>query len=160
MYLCLSSSIGSMGVSVNITSLPQPAPIMLPQTTDHSTDQVSLNTTISGSHTGNNTSLPVQIGSNLDQMHTPHQIVEIASDITVNVYQSIKEKIKKGDYVDLASLLTNNQHNDSKQKLIFQQGELILQPDQNYNTIFPIDTWTAAFIIVTSIYCSAHPETF
>jgi ArsR family metal-binding transcriptional regulator len=32
----------------------------------------------------------------------------------------------------LASLLTNNQHNDSKQKLILQQGELILQPDQNY----------------------------
>jgi hypothetical protein len=59
----VSSSIGSMGVSANITSLPQPAPIMLPQTTDHSTDQVSLNTTTSGSHTGNNTYLPVQIGS-------------------------------------------------------------------------------------------------
>ena len=34
--------------------------------------------------------------------------------------------------MDLASLLTNNQHHDSKQQLIFQQGELILQPDQNY----------------------------
>ena len=65
---------------------------MLLQTTDHSTDKVSLNTTISGSHRGNNTYLPVQIGSNLDKMHTPHQIVGIASDITVNVYQSIKEK--------------------------------------------------------------------
>ena len=41
----VSSSIGSMGVSANITSLPQPAPIMLPQTTDYSTDQVPLNTT-------------------------------------------------------------------------------------------------------------------
>jgi hypothetical protein len=147
-----------MGVSANITSLPQPAPIMLPQTTDHSTDQVSLNTTTSGSHTGNNTYFPVQIGSSLDQMHTPHQIVGIASDITVNVTQNIKEKIKKGDYVDLASLLTNNQHHDSKQTMIFQQGELILQPDQNYKKIFSIDT--AAFIIVTSIYCSAHPEKF
>jgi hypothetical protein len=29
-----SSLIGSTGVSANITSLPQPAPIMLPQTTD------------------------------------------------------------------------------------------------------------------------------
>jgi hypothetical protein len=28
-----------MGVSANIRSLPQSAPIMLPQTTDHSTDQ-------------------------------------------------------------------------------------------------------------------------
>jgi len=151
----VSSSIGSMGVSANITSLPQPAPIILPQTTYHSIDQVPLNTTTSGSHTGNNTYLPVQIGSSLDQMHTPHQIVGIASDITVNVTQNIKEKIKKGDYVDLASLLTNNQHNDSKQKLIFQQRELILQPDQNYKKIFSIDT---AFIIATSIYCSAHPE--
>ena len=65
-------------------------------------------------------------------MHTPHQMIGIASDITVNVSQNIKEKIKSGEYVDLASLLTNNKHNDSKQKLIFQQGEIILQPDQNY----------------------------
>ena len=92
----VSSSIGSMGVSANITTLPQPAPIMLPQTTDHSTDQVPLNTTTSGSNTGNNTDLHVQIGSSLDQMHTPHQIVGIASDIIVNVSQNIKEKIKKG----------------------------------------------------------------
>jgi hypothetical protein len=149
-----------MGVSANITSLPQPAPIMLPQTTDHSTDQVPLYTTTLGSNTGNNTYLPIQIGSSLDQMHTPHQIVGIASDITVNVTQNIKQQIKKGEYVDLASLLTNNQHHDSKQKLIFQQGELILQPDQNYKKIFSIDTWTTAFIIFTSIYCSAHPEKF
>ena len=153
----VSSSIGSMGVSANIRSLPQSARIMLPQTTDHSTDQVPLNTTTLGFNTGNNTYLPIQIGSNLDQMHTPHQIVEIASDITVNVTQNIKQKIKKGEYVDLASLLTINQHHNSKQKLIFQQGKLILQ-DQNYKKIFSIDTWTTAFIIFTSIYCSAHPE--
>ena len=62
--------------------------------------------------------------------------------------------------MDLASLLRYNQHHDSKQQLIFQQGELILQPDQNYKKIFSIDTWTTAFIIFTSIYCSAHPEKF
>ena len=84
-------------------------------------------------NTGSNSSyFPVQIESSLDQMHTPHQMVGIASDITVNVSQHIKEKIKRGEYVDLVSLLTNNQHNDSKQKLIFQQGELILQPNQNF----------------------------
>jgi hypothetical protein len=69
----------------------------------------------------------VIFAESLDQMHTPHQMVGIASDITVNVSQNIKEKIKRGEYVDLASLLTNNQHNDSKQKLILQQGELILR---------------------------------
>jgi hypothetical protein len=135
--LPVSSSIGSMGVSANITSLPQPAPIILPQTTDHSTVQVPFNITTSGSNTGNNsTYFPVQIGSSVDQMHTPHQMVGIASDITVNVSQNIKEKIKGGEYVDLASLLTNNQQNDSKQKLILQQEELILQPDQNYKNYF------------------------
>jgi hypothetical protein len=49
------------------------------------------------SNTGNTTYLPIQIGSSLDQMHTPHQIVGIASDITVNVTQNIKQKIKKGE---------------------------------------------------------------
>ena len=89
-------------------------------------------------NTGSNSSyFPVQIETSLDQMHTPHQMVGIASDITVNVSQNIKEKIKRGEYVDLVSLLTNNQHNDSKQKLIFQQEELILQPGQNFKkTIF------------------------
>ena len=145
-------------VSANITSFPEPAPIMLPQTTDHFIDQVPINTTTLGSNTGNTTYLPIQIGSSLDQMHTPYQIVGTASDITVNVTQNIKQKIKKREYVDLASLLTNNQHHDSKQQLIFQQGELILHPDQNLKKIFSIDTWTTAFIIFTSIYCSAHPE--
>jgi hypothetical protein len=134
-------------VSANTTSLPQPAPIMLPQTTDHSTDQAPINTTTLGSNTGNNTYLPIQIGSSLDQMHTPHQIVGTASDITVNVTQNIKQKILKGEYVDLASLLTYNQHNDSKQHLIFQQGELILQPDQNYKKIFSIDTDNSVYNI-------------
>jgi hypothetical protein len=42
-------------------------------------------------------------------------IVGIACDITVNVTQNIKQTIKKGEYVDLASLLTINQHHNSKQ---------------------------------------------
>jgi hypothetical protein len=44
-----------MGVSANITSLPQPAPIILPQTTDHSTVQVPFNITTSGSGKGQDT---------------------------------------------------------------------------------------------------------
>jgi hypothetical protein len=68
-------------ISANITSLPQPAPIILPQTTDHSTDQIPFNITTSGSNSGNtgnnSTYFPVQIGSSLDQMHTPHQMVGI-----------------------------------------------------------------------------------
>ena len=87
--LPVSSSIGAMGVSANITGLPQPAPIILPQTTYHSIDQVPFNITTSGSNSGNtgnnSTYFAVQIGSSLDQMHTPHQMVGIASDITVNV---------------------------------------------------------------------------
>ena len=61
--------------------------------------QTTVNTTTLGSNIGNNTYLPIQIGSSLDQMHTPHQIVGTASDITVNVTQNIKQKIKKGEYV-------------------------------------------------------------
>jgi DNA polymerase III alpha subunit (gram-positive type) len=74
-----------------------------------------------------------------------YHYADYLSTVTVNVSQNIKEKIKRGEYVDLASLLTNNQHNDSKQKLILQQGELILQPDQNNKKLFSIDTWTTYF---------------
>jgi hypothetical protein len=41
-------------------------------------------------------------------MYTPHQIVGIASDIIVNVSQNIREQIKKGEYVDLASRIEWN----------------------------------------------------
>ena len=72
----LDSITKSMGVSANFTSLPQPAPIMLPQTTVHSTDQVPLNTTTLGSNTGNNTYFPIQIGSSLDQIHKNTKLLE------------------------------------------------------------------------------------
>ena len=48
-------------VSANITSLPQPAPIILPQTTDHSTDQVPFNITTSGSNSGNTGNLDTTV---------------------------------------------------------------------------------------------------
>jgi hypothetical protein len=39
-------------------------------------------------------------------MHTPHQIIGIASDITVNVTQNIKQQIKKREYIDPIKLDT------------------------------------------------------
>jgi hypothetical protein len=49
------------------------------------------------------------------------------SDLAINVPQNIKEKIQKGEYVDISVLLTNNQHNtDTHQNVIIQNGELIL----------------------------------
>jgi hypothetical protein len=53
------------------------------------------------------------------QMHIPNQTLGATSDLAINVPQNIKEKIQKGEYVDISVLLTNNQHNtDTNQKVI------------------------------------------
>jgi len=95
------------------------------------------------------------------QMHIPNQTLGATSDLAINVPQNIKEKIQKGEYVDISVLLTNNQHNtDTNQKVIIQNGELIMQPKQNAPKINNIETWTNAFIVYTSIYCGIHVNQF
>ncbi|CAC5376146.1 unnamed protein product [Mytilus coruscus] len=70
-----------------------------------------------------NTSIP--------QMYIPQQIYGVNTDIAINVPQNIKDKIYKSEYIDLAVLLAQNMPSDSNtQKLVVQNGQLVLQPFQ------------------------------
>jgi hypothetical protein len=82
------------------------------------------------------------------------------SDLGLNVSQSLKEKIHKGEYVELALFLANTQSNSNAAKFSQCYGELVLRPDISRKKITSIEQWTSAFIIFSSIYCSAHPNRF
>lgn len=97
------------------------------------------------------------IPCNID-VHTPTQNLSIYDEISINVPQNIKEKIANSEYIELATLLSTNA--TSKQKLVVHQGELIWQTLQNTVKIVSIEQWTKAFMIFTSVYCTAHPNRF
>jgi hypothetical protein len=83
-------------------------------------------------------------------------------DIAINVSLSIKEKIQRGEYVDLSTPLSNSLMHESlnSQKVTSFQGELILHPRHSPIHITSIDQWTSAFVVYIAIYCKAHPFRF
>lgn len=106
---------------------------------------------------------PVNLGNNTlvvpsTYMYTPNPTVGVASELTVNVSSIIKEKIHKGEYIDLAVLLADNQSiNDLDQSLVIQNGQLVMKTKQHTQKIYTIETWTNAFIVYISIYIEVHP---
>jgi hypothetical protein len=89
---------------------------------------------------------------------TPSQTVKANDEVSHNVAHCIKQKIIAGEYIDLAVLLTSKTTADEKYKLVFMQGELLIQPKQQQQKITNISLWTDAFLIYFSIYCRAHPQ--
>ncbi|CAG2240258.1 unnamed protein product [Mytilus edulis] len=96
-----------------------------------------------------------------DYVQVPNRIESVHENLGINVTQSIKEKILKGEFIDLACLLKNSVNTGSdKQKLTWAQGEFILQPISQQSKITNIEKWTDAFIIFIYIYCAVHVNRF
>ena len=63
-----------------------------------------------------------------DNLFIPDKVMSVTENLGINVSHSVKEKIVKGEFIDLAVLLQNSINtNHGKQKLIWEQGELMLQ---------------------------------
>ena len=95
---------------------------------------------------------------NINALNQPCQVPSIHVDLGFNVPQNLRKKIQKSDYIDLAVLLSNNYPTQNSQKLVFKEGELTVQTENNRNKISSIEQWTSAFIIFISVYCMAHPS--
>ncbi|VDI70629.1 Hypothetical predicted protein [Mytilus galloprovincialis] len=97
---------------------------------------------------------------NLLFMQTPSFSPSHDDDITLHVNQNLRQKIHKGEYVDLALLLHNSVIDHDKQNVTFEQGQLVINPVSPQTKITNIETWSDAFLIFMSIYCSVHPHKF
>ena len=104
----------------------------------------------------------VQEGNDIHvPLHTITLTSKASDDLCRNVPIAVKQKIVSGEYIDLASLLTNTQGSSiDKHKIIVSQGELLIQPNQQQLKITNISSWTNAFLVFISIYCTAHPHKF
>jgi hypothetical protein len=93
--------------------------------------------------------------SNLDLVE--NAIVSINDELGMHVPLSTRQKIMKGEFIELYSLLDRHQVNEQENKIIFNNGQLSFKP-VNQNKIFDILTWLDAFFIYMSIYLVAHPD--
>lgn len=94
-----------------------------------------------------------------DSTINPLPVSSISDDISLNVTTATREKIVKGEYVDLATLL-NRAPPSTHSKLVLVNGSLTTEPIHQLQRINSIELWTDAFLVFSYIYCTAHPERF
>ncbi|CAC5412899.1 unnamed protein product [Mytilus coruscus] len=90
-------------------------------------------------------------------MQTPTYSPSLDDDIPLHVSQNLRQKIQRGEYVDLAFLLHNSVIDNDQQKVTYEQGELVINP------VLPqtkIEILSDAFLIYMNLYCSVHPHKF
>ena len=71
----------------------------------------------------------------------------------------IRDKIIKGEFIDINSLLETGQVVSEQQKMSLVKWELVFQQVRKQK-INNIETWTDAFINFIGIYCSVHTDRF
>lgn len=82
----------------------------------------------------------------------------ISEALDYNVTDAIKQKIINGEYIDLGQLLQRRTGPDKSKCLTIEDGQLVVQQKQSILKINDINQWTDAFVIFSSIYSAAHPE--
>ena len=83
----------------------------------------------------------------------------ISAKIGEHIYVSVKNKIISGAYVDLSTLMPNNEvrlNSNASFLSVASTGQLVLQ--QKSKQILSMESWTDLFLIYASIYLSAHPD--
>lgn len=82
----------------------------------------------------------------------------VEDDIALNVSPNLQEKIQKGEYINLALLLSNSRdiNNVNTHKFEIINGELVMNPKKHVVTINSIEQWTSAFIVYMYVYCKIH----
>ncbi|XP_062585898.1 uncharacterized protein LOC134247577 [Saccostrea cucullata] len=86
----------------------------------------------------------------------PQSITSVNDYLGMHVTPSVKQKIMKGEFVELHTLLNKQTDIEAlESRVLFSNGQLTLKP-ANTIKITTIDTWLDAFFIYMSIYLSAH----
>lgn len=89
-----------------------------------------------------------------------NEVASIYDSLGANVSESVKQKIVKGDFIDLGQLLSNPIPMDGKQTLTISNGQVVIEPKRASVKITNVQQWTDAFLIFSSIYSVVHPEIF
>jgi hypothetical protein len=110
----------------------------------------------------NNTELQVQ--NNVSNVISPHPVEllrQTSDEIAMHVPSSLKQRICKGEYINLSLLLKGAvelaDYNSVGTLYISNTGKIESRQNESKDDINSIERWTDAFIIFMDIYLSAHP---
>ena len=79
--------------------------------------------------------------------------------LTCHVDSALKQKIERGEYVELDKLLSKERfRGGQRMELVTKGGETFIMPAEKENKITNIRKWEQAFRIYAAIYSSANPH--
>ena len=92
-------------------------------------------------------------------------LASVCAPLGEGVSQSLRQKIGRGEFIDLGLLLENwgahsSSWDESRQvKITFdREGHTVLKPDRPKIQITTIAAWTSAFLVYASIFVDFHPH--
>lgn len=100
-------------------------------------------------------------GGNQDTIPSKNNFISVALPLGSAVQDKIKSKIWADDYIDLGSLLTAQQGDDTYSIKLQNSGghpTLSVVSNQKKLSITTIDSWTNAFLTYIAIYTQNHPN--
>ena len=94
-----------------------------------------------------------------DHYQQPSMLSCVCDELGGEVPGSIKDKIWRGEYIDLGLLLKKDVVQDPIQtfSLCSSGSSVMLRPQSKAQTIYSIEQWTSAFLVYASIYLERHP---
>ena len=95
-------------------------------------------------------------------MHSHKDLDEEFFHISCHIDQSLRDKIERGDFVELEKLLPRNNLDidyDERMELVNKEGQMYFVPAQNRdNKIKNVRRWEQAFRVYAAIYSAANPH--
>ena len=124
-----------------------------------------LDTQVQGQVQSGSEALPKQIGG---VALADHNQMGVSDDdffhLVCHIDQALKQKIEKGEYVDLDKLLPRDkvgfdqQGEGDQMEWICEQGSTYLVPAKRQSRINSFHRWEQAFCMYATIYCGANPN--
>ena len=88
-----------------------------------------------------------------------NEIESCDNELGVNISNTTKTKIINGQYIDLTLLLHSKiDVDDEVKQLAVKEGCLVLDNKKSQSKISTIQQWTDAFLVYSSVYLTAHPN--
>ena len=101
--------------------------------------------------------IPYSMQLSAGPISSQEHIHSINDDLGVHVLQQTKQKIINCEYIDLGILLDKTNVDFNRQLALDDQGQLVLK-QKTVKQLTDLHSWLDAFLIYTSIYTSAHPQ--
>lgn len=101
----------------------------------------------------------LHISGTTSMQFSPQPLVSVGSSLGNHVSQSIKQKILKGEYIDLANMLQSGSDSSEADhhKLSVKDGQLaIVSNAPKARKLTSIERWTDAMLVFAGIYISGH----